>query len=89
MKSLDNDDEFLRLGVTAVLATIVIALILAALTSNPDQAFVKDRKNQCEVISKASTEDRIYCGKACSQEAQYVTYQCNNKRKYTILEALR
>lgn len=71
--------------ITIMLLCMVVATALSVIFQDPNQRYIK--KNNCTSVSAEKSDQRIYCGKACSSEADVVTYYCksdNSTRK--ILE---
>lgn len=78
----------MRFGVVLAILSLVLGVMMAAITKNPVETFVRDPKNKCETISRTPSEERIYCGKACWQPAQVVKYFCGDGKYHEVLESL-
>lgn len=83
----DDGYDFVTQATTVVLVCGLFALGASALFSSPEKRFVRDPINRCLVVEQVETDERIYCGKACSQDAVINVYQCKDGRHYRILEA--
>jgi hypothetical protein len=71
------------LAITA--GILIMASFFSFLFQNPDEKYIK--QNDCKVVSTQESDETIYCGKACWQKANLVTYHCasDNSRR-SILE---
>lgn len=69
--------------ITAAILTLAVAA--SAITQDPDERYVKT--HDCIKIYRANSDKKIYCGKACWQDAELVTYKCNSDgSQRTLLE---
>lgn len=86
---MDNMDKGISFGVFLGALAVVGGIFMTIITQSPDERFVRNKNNYCNVIKQQETEDKIYCGKACWIPAVINTYQCNNGKTYTIVETDR
>lgn len=65
-----------------MLAMLAIAVSLGVLARCSYVEFTKEQAYQklhrCQFVSKVETENRRYCGKACTRPEVKETYQCDN-----------
>ncbi len=67
-----------------VVLCLVVAGFMAWATRPELVDYVMDRDNNCQLISKHETEERLYCGKACTTPEWRHVFECPNRGKVLV-----